>query len=328
MQLVIDEQEQGHVYTCLLVAGEKFGKAKKDLEKLDMDVAAIEEQLGINAKLKRIFNPRAEEEARAKDRAKTDPAQIDLTDVGSSGETGGGIPAGQTFKLHTGAELTDEELRDALIELGMAVMLQDVVSWSDDEAHAAREFVDAARSALANQEPVPDYPECVYRDGTAVARLAELLAAGPYRAEPSANEDQALAEWNVGRDGVVDGVESFIVDDIYGDKLDAELRAARLNRTELQRADMTDDEILEWGAKGPWGAGARVDGEDGEVHDWYIVAGTQREACESELEAMGRAARYNRSIAQRPASEPDYEIVEEHADIGEKEVPVEVGRAD
>jgi hypothetical protein len=78
MQLVIDEAEQAHIYSCLLVGGQEFSKVKKSLAKLNRDDASIDEELSLNAKLRREFNPRAEEEARERERAKRDPAQIAL----------------------------------------------------------------------------------------------------------------------------------------------------------------------------------------------------------------------------------------------------------
>jgi hypothetical protein len=319
MQLTIDESEQTHIYSCLLVGNVEFGKVKKSLAKLNREDDQIDEEIALNAKLRRIFNPRAEEEARAKSR--NDPAQLDI-DVASSGETGGGILAGQTVKLNTGPATTLEEVRDGLLELGIAVML-DVIDdeWSDEEFAAAGAYVEAQRALIAAGESPVDglAPECVERDGMGVARLRELLAVGPYRVEAAETEDIGT-EYEVGKDGVVDGVDSFLVEDVLADKLDAEIRAARLNRTELQRADLSDDEITEWGMKGPWMAVEELH-ENPDENEWIVAAGTQKDVCESKDEAYGRAARYNRSIAERSASdvEPMYEV-----EAGESERPPQI----
>lgn len=70
MQLVISEEQQLHVYACLQAGGEAFSKAKKSLAKVNREDPWIDGELTLNAELRRIFNPRAEEEAREAERAK------------------------------------------------------------------------------------------------------------------------------------------------------------------------------------------------------------------------------------------------------------------
>jgi len=84
---------------------------------------------------------------------------------------------------------------------------------------------------------------------------------------------------------------------------------------------MTAEEINEWADKGPWGV-------VGEGEGYAIVAGNQREDCDSIEDAFGRAARYNRSIAQRhqEAAEPD-RIAQEIANQ-ETEAALAVERGD
>jgi hypothetical protein len=320
MELRIDEQEQNHIYSCLLVGNAEFGKVKKSLAKLNREDDQIDEEITLNAKLRRIFNPNAEEEARERARSK-DPAQMDLTEAGSSGETGGGIPAGQTFKLKTPADMTNEELRDALLELGLAVQLDTIEAWVDDDwerdVNAVESWIEQSRAAVASGEPLPDEPMLLARDAMPVSRLQELLAAGPWRAQENPSDDVGGTVFNVIRN--VD--DMLDVDSSTDDKLDAEIRAARLNRGALLVADMSDDEVLEWSAKGPWSVAGDGDGEGDNF--WHIVAGTQREECESELDAIGRAARYNRSIAQQATEALDISVASDDA-----EEIVAAGRAD
>lgn len=99
--------------------------------------------------------------------------------------------------------------------------------------------------------------------------------------------------------------------------------AAQLNKTELHRADMSDEEVAEWAGKGPW--------KPAQIEDlgWFIVAGTQEEFCDSETEAIGRAARYNRQIADR--EENSHIAAEQRAEAAvasESEVALVAERAD
>lgn len=341
MQLVIDEQEQAHIYSCLLVGNAEFGKVKKSLAKLNREDDQIDDEINLNAKLRRIFNPRAEEEARERARSK-DPAQMDLTEAGSSGETGGGIPAGQTFSLNTGPAKTAAEIRDALLELGIAVQLDSIElefgdetegGWTEDQKSEVVSWIEAARAAQANSEAIPDAPEVVERDGVTVSRMNELLAAGPFSVHEVTGDDIVNGQpFEVQREG------AETIDSAFADKLDAQIEAAYLNRLELRRADMSDDEIAEWAGKGPWEAKVFVLSDDGnDVDEWYIAAGTQREVCEDEADAMGRAARYNRSITQQPieannsgdaSEQTDDERPEQITDDQAREIAVAAGRAD
>jgi hypothetical protein len=70
VQLIISEEQQLHVYACLQAGGEAFAKAKKSLAKVNREDPWIDGELTLNAELRRIFNPRAEEEAREAERAK------------------------------------------------------------------------------------------------------------------------------------------------------------------------------------------------------------------------------------------------------------------
>lgn len=309
MQITIDEREQAHLYSCLLVGNAEFLKVKKSLAKLNREDEAIDDEIARNAELRRIFNPRAEEEARERSRAK-DPSQMDLTEAGSSGETGGGTPAGQTFSLKTPAEMTDDELRDALLAIGFTVSLEDLENWPQEEFEAVAAWAGEVVAARINDCAVPDEPECLAVRAMSNERVAELLAAGPYTVTDASEEvgrpsfDVSIPETDA---------EEALVDDSFDDKIDAELRAARLNLNALRTSDMSEKDVQAFAAAGPWGI--VLEGEN-----YFIVAGTQRETCDSEADAFGRAARYNRSIAQRKevdewANEPQRVVPSEDADV-------------
>lgn len=84
MQLKIDETQQ-HIYISLKEGETAFKRARKSAEHLGLPVDTIDEQITVNKKLRKIFNPKAEEEAWAKQRKKrgereagANPNQTDL----------------------------------------------------------------------------------------------------------------------------------------------------------------------------------------------------------------------------------------------------------
>lgn len=290
MYLQIDENEQRHIYSCLLVGGQEFQKVKKSLAKLNREDDAIDEELTLNAKLRREFNPRAEEEARERARAK-DPTQLDLEEAASSGETGG-----MRSTVRGPGVLDAIDLFDALWNGGFAVGLPDVEDWSIEQRGAVQEWLGQVVAAHTIGGTIPEMPEPMLDVTWSVERVHELLALGPYRVEEAVNDEQIGTGFEVGRDGMVDDVASFIVDDVYADERAAEIRAAALNVRVLQTADMSDEDVERFAALGPWEA---VDADDGVGMTFFVRAGTQTEFCESMADALGRAARYNRSIAER-----------------------------
>jgi len=316
MQLVIDEREQAHIYSCLLVGNAEFAKIKKSLAKLNREDDTIDEEIDLNAKLRREFNPRAEEEAREKSRV-NDPAQLDIEDAGSSGETGG---MRRTVK---GPGLMNHvELRDALLDLRLAVPVDELGALGPADFAALVEWVGMVVAAQNGAGRIPDEPAALAAS-IPLDRLEQLLAAGPWRVEEEMGDDGPF--WAVIDSRIPADAAEGEYSDWYDFKVDAEIRAARLNRTELQRSDMAADEEYAWVATGPWQVVGAIDGES---ESYAIVAGREREQCDSHAEAFSRAARYNRSIAQRQqeAAEParlaqaiaDQEteaaLVAEHAD--------------
>lgn len=83
MQLQIDETQQQHIYISLKEGETAFKRARKAAEHLGLAVEPIDEQIAVNKALRRIFNPKAEEEAWAHTRKKRgekepNPNQLDI----------------------------------------------------------------------------------------------------------------------------------------------------------------------------------------------------------------------------------------------------------
>lgn len=84
MQLQIDETQQQHIYISLKEGETAFKRARKTAEHLGLPVVQIDEQIKTNKDLRRIFNPKAEEEAWAKKRGKSkkqEPSNPNQTDI-------------------------------------------------------------------------------------------------------------------------------------------------------------------------------------------------------------------------------------------------------
>jgi len=315
MQLQIDENEQAHIYSCLLVGNQEFGKIKKTLAKLNREDASIDHEIALNAKLRREFNPRAEDEARERSR-KNDPAQLDITDAVSSGETGGGNGTGETFSLTTPDTMTDDDLRDALLAIGLVVSLADIGTFESAEFAAVAEWVGHVVAANTIGGTIPDEPEVLALNSTSVARLVELLACGPYVVVEEIDED-STPFFEVQDSTYTGDDDEAALDSQHDDRLDAELRAARLNLNALRTSHMSTDDVDRWADAGPWSASEHPMG-------WAIVAGKEREECDSMEDARGRAARYNRQIAERG----DGSAPEHSSDDAAKEIVTLAGRAD
>jgi hypothetical protein len=307
MQLVIDENEQEHIYICLKEGAKAFAKQKKAADALELPTEPIEEQLEINRKLRRELNPRAEDEAREASR-KRDPAQMDIEEVESSGETGGAT----RVSLEGPGRMAPAELRDALFAAGLVVAMTDVGEWENAEVDAVSEWLGRVVAAQNGAGTIPDEPEClVEARPMSVARFEELLAAGPFIVREAHTENEQ--NWEVVE---TTDPENPVKTESFDDRRDAELYAADENLYAIRNADLPGEEVDKWAAAGPWVAIAATPAEADASETYSVVAGREREECNSIEEALARAARYNRSIANRakPADEPVSIAVEANAD--------------
>jgi hypothetical protein len=308
MQAIISEEEQAHIYSCLLVGNNEFAKIKKSLAKLNREDQKVDDEIAINADLRRKFNPRAEEEARERERAKHEAGQLDLEDQIQS-ETGGRTRLRkavdgdqQNTESDTGA--TDEALRDGLLLRDRLVLMSDIRGWNAEER--------AAAIAWANNDLWEEAiePDCVERVAITQERCDALTKAGPYtcRSIPEgADEAEMVVVLIPG--GIVNGEPNEDeVDSQYTDGVEAEIKCARLNRTHMRLGDMPVDQVGRWLAAGPWSIQGQLERQEGQdaayVADrWYVVdvANEERELAEGEEDARFTAARYNRNLAGREA---------------------------
>lgn len=249
MQLVIDEQEQEHIYVCLKAGKKDFAKAKKQLELLAQPTQHIEEAIELNQRLARSFNPKSEEEARAASR-KRDPAQMDLEDQVRAharrlerrkrtlNETDGvpeWAPAGEP--------LSDYELQTKLGDGDCYVRTEDLAGWTSSEREIAYDF---ARRGGAKGVPTGDgWPGGTPPHVAAVAlrdhELDALIATGPYRVDEETREGDVV--WYVvGRDDP-NNPDEYERDSEFDNDIDADVRAARLNQGLLPETSMTDEAL-------------------------------------------------------------------------------------
>lgn len=269
----LDEQEQAHVYSCLLVGNGEFLKVNKSLAKLNRTDDAIDEELQRNAKLRKIFNPRAEEEARAKE----DPRQLTIDDeASSSGETGGSTKA----RLTTPPAPTDVELRDSLLGIGLAVSLADIRAFTAEQREAVVTWLGQVVAANTIGGSIAEEPDVIIETAISVERLQELLDEAPITIQVNGEECFEVINTETGS-----------VLDTLVDHTDAQLRAARIYLRSIRDADMSDADVDEWALTGPWFTHEVVEGKH------VIRAGAETEICADAADAKARAARYNRTIA-------------------------------
>lgn len=259
MQLVIDEQEQEHIYVCLKAGKKDFAKAKKQLELLAQPTDHIEDALGLNQRLARIFNPKAEEEAR--NAARKDPAQLDLEDqvarharrlerrIRPLGETDG-VPE----LAPAGEPVTDYDLQTKLADGDCFVRTDDIAGWTSSERESA---LDWARRGGAKGVPVGEgWPGGTPPHVAAIALrehdLDALIDAGPYRVDEEVHEGEgedalgAATYYVVGRDVGEDGGD-YERDSTFDNDIDADVRCARLNKGLIPVPSMAEQALADLG---------------------------------------------------------------------------------
>lgn len=331
MKCELDEVQAGHIYSALGVAGNEWQKVKKSLAKLNKEDPTIDAEIALNAHLRRLFNPKADEEARAAEQKKRDAAQLDLTDpnyTGSSGETGGGAKAGETFKTKLRLEgseekaPTDEELRDALLLADRMILLADIRGWTSSERDAAVRYASAPTETVDRKIDAEE-PECVGLVALSQKRVDELNKAGPHFIEEDFSTEKAIAEDEPTSYKIVlpaDGlIPKLIVAEVV-DGVEAEVKCARLNRDLIKHADMDAKTAIGWLGAGPWSVMGEpagiVEGEPN-VDRWFVVHDEQKERATSLEDANYTAAKYNRTIAGRDSDgnwrEPPVTITEDAA---------------
>lgn len=330
MKCELDEVQAGHIYSALGVAGNEWQKVKKSLAKLNKEDPTIDAEIALNAHLRRLFNPKAEEEARVAEQKKRDAAQLDLTDpnyTGSSGETGGGAPAGETFKTKLRLEgseekvPTDEELRDVLLLADRMVLLSDIRGWTSSERDAAVRYANVAMNDDKGEEP-----ECVGLVALSHERIEELNKGGPhlivemFSTQGAAHQDEPSSYKIMLLGSVVDGQPTSTEVIELVDGVEAEVKCARLNRDFIKHADMDAKTAIGWLGAGPWSVMGEpagiVEGEPN-VDRWFVVHDEQKERATSLEDANYTAAKYNRTIAGRDSDgnwrEPPVTITEDAA---------------
>lgn len=306
MQAIISEDEQNHIYSCLLAGGKEFEKVKKSLAKLNREDKKVDDEIELNAKLRREFNPRAEEEARERERAKRDPAQMDIADVaGSSGETGGATRTRLAIVGEDERQWTDLELRDGLMECDRMVLLSDIRGWTSSERDASARFIGMCL-ARQGEDSEPDEPEHLGLFALTEERVDFLNRAGPWRCVGNPDDADDAETTKIVRDDEITG-------EVYAeftDGVEAEVKCARLNREFIKNDGMDDALAGRWFGAGPWSA-------VGEGEKWYVVLEVDgvKEQATSEEDAHMTAARYNRSVAGREDDgswrEPPLKLTEE-----------------
>lgn len=277
----ISEDEQAHIYSCLLVGNAEFQKIKKSLAKLNREDQKVDDEIALNAVLRKRFNPRAEEKARAKERAKTDPAQTSIDDEirrsGSSGETGGGHPAGERVEVHIGATVvnvadgeevppTDEIIRDNLVACDRFVLLADIRGWTSSDRDAAVKYANAFDMFDPESRGLP-VPDCIELVAITNDRMDELVRTGPFtlRGLPIGSEDPTTTVVLIPDAG---DDPNDIIDGEYVDEQEAEIRCARVNRTFILNRPMDPDHVTRWIVAGPWSIVS-------EGEKWYVVLGSE-----------------------------------------------------
>lgn len=307
MRPLLDEEMQAHVYSCLLAGGKVWQSMKKNREKLELPTTQEDRELELNAKLRMMFNPKAEEIAREKERK--DPRQQDFTDpnfTGSSGETGGGNPPGETFKTKLrlngeDVEPTDLHLRDALLKHDRLVLLSDIAEWSPGDRMNVILWVTAHQNWMDAdvKGPEPEEPECLGIVALSEDRMMELVEAGPY--EEVDNFGDEVGQTDEPKSVTVripaKDDKPEVVFGEYEDAVDAQIKCARLNQAFQRSGDMSDEDVARWLHTGPWEVDEKT--HEGAPAHWYVVeeASAQRERMPDEQTARGTAARYNRTIA-------------------------------
>lgn len=318
MRPILDEEQQAHVYSCLLAGGKVWQSMKKNREKLELPTQQEDRELELNAKLRMMFNPKAEEIAREKERK--DPRQQDFTageGIPSSGETGGGHPPGETFKAKlrlNGAEIepNDTELRDALLLRDRLVLITDIAEWSPEDRQQVIAWASAhqAWTEADVKGDEPEEPECLGLVAFTERRVEGLVDEGPYTLHytfPDEGDGPATsAKVYIPEDEATERLE--VVFGEYPDTVEAEIKAARLNQAFQRSGEMTPDELLRWLHTGPWEAVGRGDAVDTgteigntetKPNRWYVVEpeSIQKERVADRDTARATAARYNRTIA-------------------------------
>lgn len=297
MHVILSEEEQAHLYSCLLVGNGEFAKIKKSLAKLNREDEKVDDEINLNAALRRQFNPRAEQEAREEaERKRASREQLDITDqMASSGETGGGNKAGQTVKLSLVGEEdippTDEALRDSLLLSGHLVLLADIRRWTSSEREQVVKFLTDVTLWVPGAET--DVPGCVDAVAITQERCDELTRVGPYTTKslPEGADDSTSVLIILPPETPDD---SEMIEGEYLDGVEAEIQCARLNRDLLRQGDMDDALVTRWLIAGPW--------EVTSIEDkWYAITNDSqdRERADSEVHARAIAARYNRTLAGR-----------------------------
>lgn len=303
MNNTIDESEQEHIYICLKEGEKSFLKARKSSESLGLSTKPIDEALEVNKRLRLIFNPKAEEEARAAARkAKGDPTQMDIEEPprssGESGRVAGTI-------AHVGDEIppTDTTIRDNLIACGVRVLLTDIRSWTSSQRESVVLFArDFDRFEPNSAVIMPDVLERVMITDE---RMEQLNRMGPYKLKGfplGSDEPTSTLVYLPGSPG-----EAELIQGEYVDAQEAEIKCALLNRGVLRETPMSADIISAWFGAGPWSAfgdEVKTDVPDGErVTRWYVLGPEGiKERADTQTEAMLVAAVYNREAAGREAS--------------------------
>lgn len=294
MVLLLTEEQQAHVYSCLLAGGKVWAQMKKGREKLELPTEQEDRELELNASLRMQLNPRAEELARARERK--DPNQQDWTDpnvTGSSGETGGGHPAGEVVKLRLDGESTDptdENLRDALLLRDDLVLLADIASWTSTERDRVVRYLNGE----------PEAPEMLDLVRLTAERVDALAAIGPYIVRRNLAAGDVFGSTPESYTVLIPEDESIerleVVFGEYTDDVDAEVKAARLNRELIKHMDIADDVVERWVAAGPWSWEVVLAGSDTDAA-WSVTHDKVSERALSKEDAERTAAKYNRTIA-------------------------------
>lgn len=297
MQLVIDEEQQEHLYGCLLAGNSEWKGVQKKLAKLNREDDSVERALSVNAGLRKLLNPKAAEEALEAERKKSDPTQLSIEDQpASSGETGGGHPPGEVVKLSLmgkGPEdpPTNEALRDLLLEVDCLILLSDIRGFSNEErttvvdyAHKVIDFMNSP----ADDTDAPALPDFLEAIALTKERAEQLNRDGSYKIVENAPGDEEPTEFKV----VGDPSEELV----FVDPVEAEIKCARLNRQAIKSADMPADLVQKWLAAGPWSVEAE---QRDRIDYWFVVFDGQKEGADTQADAEATAARYNRSVAGR-----------------------------
>jgi hypothetical protein len=282
-QWILDDAQQGHIYGALLLASAHWGKIAKDLAKVQRTEDHVDEELEINRELRRLFNPNPGTEG--DDAEDTDGDQMDLDD-----ELEGGVETGGSTKTRvtTPPALTDEQMRDQLLDLGHHVALGSLRGLGKGGRHVIETWMGQVVAAHTGAGTVPDEPLELHDISMPVEAAQAWLAEGPFTViDRSASDEGPVFDVEDTRDH---SVKLTLVD-----PLDAGLAAARENRNVVRNADLTADEVNTWAFKGPWNV---VDLGDGKMQ---IEAGkeVEKQSDWSFDDACRAAARYNRSIAAR-----------------------------